>query len=265
MTVEEPSFQAGLGLKLIIDDMLVLLGSRRLLINNDIEIPQSIQIQANESEVAGHTVVHLAVDGRYAGAIELMPKVRSETQELIDRLHARGMEVMVLSGDEEEPTRRLAESLGIDTWFSRTLPEQKHDRIAQLCDEGRKVCFIGDGVNDALAMRRAHVSISMTGASAIAVDSAQIILNDGSLTRLDAVFELGKRHETSQNQLAMAALVPTTINFTGVLFLGIPLVVLVGVYSVAAAVNLGITYRKEDWNSLSIDTSEQEHPTEHKS
>ena len=261
--VEEPSFQAGLGLKLVIDEHLVLLGSRRLLINNDIELPEFIMTQASESEAAGHTVVHLAMDGHYAGAIELVPKVRSETQELIDRLHARGMEVMVLSGDEEEPTKRLANSLGIDTWFSRTLPEQKHDRIAELCDEGRKVCFIGDGVNDALAMRRAHVSISMTGASAIAVDSAQIILNDGSLTRLDAVFELGKRHETSQNQLAMAALVPTAINFTGVLFLGVPLVALVGVYSVAVAANLGITYRKEDWDALSIDTSEEEHPSEH--
>ncbi|MCV6636171.1 HAD-IC family P-type ATPase [Candidatus Albibeggiatoa sp. nov. NOAA] len=257
--VEEPSFQAGLGLKLIVDDKLVLLGSRRLLMNNDIELPEFILEKTAASEAVGCTVVHLAINSSYAGAIELVPKVRSETQELIDRLHARGMEVMVLSGDEEEPTRRLAQSLGIDTWFSRTLPEQKSDRIAELCDEGRKVCFIGDGVNDALAMRRAHVSISMTGASAIAVDSAQIILNDGSLTRLDAVFELGKRHETSQNQLAMAALVPTAINFTGVLFLGVPLVALVGVYSVAVAANLGITYRKEDWDALSIDTAEEEH------
>jgi P-type E1-E2 ATPase len=261
MPVEEPSFQAGLGLKLVVAEMLVLLGSRRLLMNNDIELPESILTGTNESEAAGHTVVHLAVDGRYAGAIELVPKLRPETRQLLDRLRARGMEIMILSGDEEEPTSRLAKSLGIGTWFSRTLPEQKHDRIAALCDEGRKVCFIGDGVNDALAMRRAHVSISMTGASAIAVDSAQIILNDGSLTRLDAVFALGGRHETSQNQLAMAALVPTAINFTGVLFLGVPLVALVGVYCVAVAANLGITFRKEDWESLSIDASE-ENPSE---
>ncbi|MGB0386666.1 MAG: HAD-IC family P-type ATPase, partial [Ardenticatenaceae bacterium] len=76
-------------------------------------------------------------------------------------------------------TRRLAQELGIDHYFANTLPENKADLVKQLQEEGRTVCFVGDGINDAIALKQAHVSISLRGATTIAMDTAQIVLMDG--------------------------------------------------------------------------------------
>ncbi|MEM9459717.1 MAG: HAD-IC family P-type ATPase [Myxococcota bacterium] len=245
MEIRDPSFDSGLGLRVEVQGRSVLLGSRRLFDNEGVPLPEPARTFTVLGEARGHTVVHLALDGRYAGAIELVPQIRPEAPQVLAGLAARGMEIMLLTGDEEEPTRQLAQSLGIQTWFSRTLPEQKQQRINALREQGRKVCFVGDGVNDALAMRRAHVSLSMTGASAIAVDSAQIILRDGSLTRLNDVFNLGQQHHKVQGRLAMSALVPTAVSFTGVVFAGLPIIAVVGIYGLGMAASMGLLAQQE--------------------
>ena len=113
---------------------MTVLGSRRLLENASIALPESIREQTERAEAGGHTVVHLAIDEWYAGAFELRPEVRPEAAGVVAALIDRGLDVMILTGDEEGPTRRLAESLGIDRWMARTLPEEKDARIAELVD-----------------------------------------------------------------------------------------------------------------------------------
>ena len=203
---------------------------------------KSVCLGTGEAESKGHTLVYVAVDGDYTGAIELRPKVRPEARQIVDRLAERGMELMILTGDEEEPTRWLAGELGIDTWFSRTLPEQKDRRIAELRDSGRRVCFIGDGVNDVLAMAQADVSLSISGASALAVESAQIILRDGSLERLDDVFEMGERYRAAQKRLLTAAVAPSVVSGGSVIVAGIPIVAVVGIYGAGLLASMGLVY-----------------------
>lgn len=244
MSVESPSLEVGMGLRVAIDGQETLLGSRRLLERSGVTLPETHSMLTADAEALGHTVVHLALDARYVGAIELQPEIRAEARGVVERLHARGIEVMILTGDEEAPARHLAEVLGIDRWFSRTLPEQKDQRIAELVESGRRVCFVGDGVNDALAMRRAHASISMAGASAVAVDSAQIVLSDGSLTHLDAVFELGRWHDRGQKRLLGAALASTAANVGGVILAGFPILLVLGVYTAGLGVSLGVVYQQ---------------------
>lgn len=253
LNVTAPEFEAGLGLRVEVDGQKVLLGSQRLMGHEGIAMPDAAAELTVTAGNRGHTVIHLACDERYAGAIELVPEVRPEAREVIAKLKARGLDLMILTGDDEEPTRRLAGTLGIDTWFSRTMPEDKDARIEALVAEGRKVCFIGDGVNDALAMRRAHVSISMTGASTVAIDSAQIILRDGSLQRLDAVFEMGQRHSRAQNNLVIAGAGATTLAATGAFFAGLPLIGVVAISSIGMATGLAVAINENRWRPDIID------------
>jgi Cu2+-exporting ATPase len=133
-------------------------------------------------------------------------------------LQEKGLDIYIFSGDHVKPTEKLAEQLGIDNYFAELLPEQKAERIEQLKAEGRKVCFIGDGVNDSIGLRAADVSISLHGASPLATDVAQIILMDDSLTQVTPLFV--HAHELKHNIRfgVMSVLVPGAMVVTGVFF-----------------------------------------------
>lgn len=88
--------------------------------------------------------------------------------------------------------------LGIDHYFAEVLPEAKAQLVARLQAEGRFVCFVGDGINDAIALKKAHTSISLRGASTAATDTAQIVLTDESLEQLAHVFEMAQRFHDNQ-------------------------------------------------------------------
>jgi cation transport ATPase len=99
----------------------------------------------------------------------------------------------IISGDREIPTRGLAETLGIDQYFANTLPEHKAAIVQRLQDEGRTVCFIGDGINDAIALKQADISVSLKGAATAATDTAQIILMDADLGHLVTLIDMGRQ------------------------------------------------------------------------
>jgi Cu2+-exporting ATPase len=95
-----------------------------------------------------------------------------------------------VSGDHQQPTQRLADELGMDSYFHSVLPTNKADIVDKLKRQGHSVCFIGDGINDTLAMKQADVSVSLSGATSVATDAAQIVLMDGSLSHLADLFEI---------------------------------------------------------------------------
>jgi Cu2+-exporting ATPase len=110
---------------------------------------------------------------------------RPEAAKVIAGLRARGAKhLAIISGDHDRPTRRLAERLGMDRYFAEVLPEDKAKYVELLQKEGRTVCFIGDGVNDSIALKKANVSISLRGASSIATDTAQVVFMEESLLKL---------------------------------------------------------------------------------
>jgi Cu2+-exporting ATPase len=181
------------------------------------------------------------------GAILLQPVVRPEVPALIRRLQARGLDVHILSGDDVGPTAALAEALGIRTWQARALPEDKAEVLRALRAQGRKVFLVGDGVNDALAMREATVSAAMGGGSSLAMQSAQILLHEGNLEQLDALFDLGRRHQVTRQRLLDASVVPTLLSFGGVLFAGVGVIGATGIYIGAMGVGLVLALRDGTW------------------
>ena len=113
---------------------------------------------------------------------------RPEALEVINGLRERGAKhLAIISGDHDRPTRNLANKLGMDRYFAEVLPQDKAKYVELLQKEGRTVCFIGDGINDSIALKKANVSISLRGASTIATDTAQVVFMEESLTKLSAL------------------------------------------------------------------------------
>ncbi|MEI2732123.1 MAG: HAD-IC family P-type ATPase [Dermatophilaceae bacterium] len=152
------------------------------------------------AQAQGHSLVMVGIDDKLAGAIELQPTIRPEAAEIVQNLLARGVDIYVISGDQEEPTRKLTETLGIPHYFANTLPENKAAMVEQLQSEGRSVCFVGDGINDSIALKKANVSVSLRGASTAATDTAQVVLMAQSLRQLPYLFDLA--HEFDSNMKA---------------------------------------------------------------
>jgi Cu2+-exporting ATPase len=189
-------------------------------------IPAELEAAVAESHRQGHSLVFVAIDGGVAGAIELLPTVRPEAGRIIKALREKyGIEsTYIISGDHEAPTAKLAQELGIDHYFAETLPEQKAELIERLTAEGRFVCYVGDGINDAIALKKSHVSISLRGASSVAVDTAQIVLMDGDLRHLPKLFELAAGFHANTNRAFAISVVPTMIGIGGAFFLHFTLV-----------------------------------------
>jgi heavy metal translocating P-type ATPase len=222
----QADYQLGYGLTVEVEGRRVQVGSRRFIEALAMGIPGWLEDAYVQGHAAGHSLVVVACDGVVAGAIELAPTVRPEAREVIDLLRRRHgiRHTCIISGDHEAPTRRLAEQLGIDRYFAETLPEQKADLIEQLIAEGRFVCYIGDGINDAIALKKSHVSISLRGASSVAVDTAQIILMEGDLRPLPRLFEFAQGFHANTSRAFAISVVPTAIGIGGAFFLHFGLV-----------------------------------------
>jgi len=195
--IEDTHYALGLGLKveLAAENKTLRVGSARFLEQENIELPAQFAHLSQACYAEGHSLVMVALDNICIGGIELRPSIRPETHQIIQRLKQQNLELCIISGDQAAPTRKLAEELGIDRYFANVLPEGKAELVERFQQEGNHVCFIGDGINDAIAMRKAEVSISLRGATTAATDTAQIILMDGSLSKLPELFGLAQEFE----------------------------------------------------------------------
>ncbi len=216
---EEAAYEMGYGIKVRFDDRLVRVGSARLMEREGIELSDDLRKLQDKCNHQGTSLVYLALDEQLEGAIELRPSVRPEAKAVIDRLHERQISTYIISGDYEEPTRQLAEALDIRHYFAETLPENKAALVEQLRQEGKFVGFVGDGINDAIALRTANVSISLRGASTAATDTAQIILMDGTLTNLNLLFDIASDFELNMDNNLKTSVIPGIICLGGVFFL----------------------------------------------
>lgn len=224
-SIDEATYEIGYGLKVQLNGSQVCVGSARFLQNEAIAIPPGIQAIEEQCHASGQSLVYVAVDDHLAGAIELHPTIRPEAKRIVQELKQRGLDLYIISGDQEQPTRRLAEEIGIDHFFAEVLPEGKSDLITRLQNEGRSVCFVGDGINDSIALKKAHVSVSLRGATTIALDTAQIILTDESLSQLVALFELAEQLDDTMRRNFLWATVPTAVNVLSVYLLGTGVVI----------------------------------------
>jgi len=184
--------RVGLGVDVDVEGMRVLIGSRRLMEGHEVALRAALG-----DEMAAHAVgaspLFVAVDGHLAALLVLQDELRSDAPEAVQGLRARHMRnVILLSGDHAEPSRVIAESLGLRHHYADLLPEDKARLIAGLKDEGRVVAMVGDGVNDALALDEAHVGIAVPGGAEVATEAADVVLLGGGLDRVVLALDLAR-------------------------------------------------------------------------
>ena len=223
-SIEDSSFTMGYGISVTIDNQLIRVGSARFMELENIVIPPLIQSAIEQAHLEGNSLVLVAINTDIAGAIQLVSTLRPEVKDVLNGLRQRGIKhISIVSGDHKIPTQKLAESLGIDSYFYEVLPQQKAEIVRQLQQEGKRVCFVGDGINDAIAMNTANVSVSLSGATSIATDTAQAILMDGSLTHLCDLFDTAHKLKNNLWRSLVLITVPTVISLGGALFMGLSL------------------------------------------
>jgi Cu2+-exporting ATPase len=237
---DSTQYKVGYGITVGVEGRRIRVGSRRFLELEGVALTPEVEAALDEAHREGHTMVMVAVDEALGGALELRASLRREVPAIIKGLRARGIKhIAIISGDHEAPTRKLAGELGMDRYFAQVLPTDKADYVEKLQQEGRKVCFVGDGINDAIALKKANVSVSLRGATSIATDTAHVVFMEPGLGKLcelrDIASELQRNVRISWGMI----LAPNILCIVGVFTLGFGIAVSVLTNNVAALGALG--------------------------
>ena len=239
-SIDDTQYKVGYGITVHVEGHEVRVGSKRFMEMEGVELPQEVRESLETSHLEGHTVVMVSVDGKLGGALELQAAVRPEVRDIVAGLRARGIKhLAIISGDHDAPTRKLAESLGMDRYFAQVLPADKADYVEKLQKEGRKVCFVGDGINDSIALKKANVSISLRGASSIATDTAHIVFLEEGLAKLCELRDISKDLDRNVKRSWNLILAPNIACIVGVFTLGFGIMASVITNNVAALAALG--------------------------
>jgi Cu2+-exporting ATPase len=214
-------YKVGYGITVGIDGHRVRVGSRRFMELEGVPLTREVEAALDEAHREGHTLVMVAVDDALGGAIELRASVRPEVRGIVGGLRERGIKhIAIISGDHEAPTRKLAEELGMDRYFAQVLPADKAGYVEKLQKEGRRVCFVGDGINDSIALKKANVSISLRGATSIATDTAHIVFMEQSLGKLCELRDIARELQRNVRNSWLMILAPNITCVAGVFTLG---------------------------------------------
>ena len=201
----------GRGLSALVDGRTILCGNARLMAEHGVAVPQG--------ELPG-TVVHVAVEGAYAGCIVISDTVKDNTRSAIDALKGAGVSRLVmLTGDNEAAASEIAARLGLTEYRASLLPGDKVAALESLLGEGHKVAFVGDGVNDAPVLRRVDVGVAMGGlGSDAAIEAADVVLMDDEPGKLALAVRIARKTmRIARQNIAFALAVKLAVMFLGIL------------------------------------------------
>jgi len=183
----------GHGIKGLVNDRTVMIGTQQWLKQNQINLNEDLQHKTHQWEAKGSTCVHVAIDGQHRGVIAINDQLRSDAKTLVDALRVSGIRMTILSGDRLPVVERIAQQLGGIDSIAEVLPEDKDKIIQQLKKEGATVAMIGDGVNDAAALSRADVGIALGSGTDVSGESADIVLMSNELDKVRLAMQLSQR------------------------------------------------------------------------
>ena len=191
---EEFRMLPGKGVYSVVEGQEILAGNTELFAENRITFPDSLKIQAEEFLKKGCTVIYIAVNGKMKGFAAVSDTLRADAPDTIQEIKSIKVTPVLLTGDHESAAEYMAGRLGISQVYADCLPEDKLKRIEEYQKTGKKICMIGDGINDAPALKKAFVGIAMGGiGSDIAVDAADIALINDRISELPHLLRLAKR------------------------------------------------------------------------
>jgi len=181
----------GQGVSGTVDGIKVAVGNQKLLKELGIETDR-LSVLSETYRKDGQTVMFVALDGKTAGMVGVMDPIKETTSEAIEKLHEQGIEIVMLTGDNQITAQAVAEKLNIDQIDAEVSPEEKSKIITSLQEKGKIVAMAGDGINDAPALAKAHVGIAMGTGTDVAMESAGVTLVKGDLTGIVRAIKLSK-------------------------------------------------------------------------
>lgn len=181
--------EGGHGVRAVVDERVVLVGNDKLM--------REEGIAYHDCELTG-TILHVSIDGKYAGHIIIADVVKEDAAECIKRLHAAGVrKTVMLTGDRAEVAKAVAEKLGLDEYHGKLLPEDKVNQVERLLGETSekgKLAFVGDGINDAPVLTRADIGIAMGAmGSDAAIEAADIVLMDDKPSKIASAIRIARK------------------------------------------------------------------------
>lgn len=187
------AFQAipGQGIQVTIEGEHLLLGNKQLMQEQRIDVTE-LATASNQLAEQGKTPMYIAREGQLLGVIAVADTIKETSIPAIKKLHQMGIEVAMLTGDNDRTARAIAKQVGIDRVFSEVLPEQKADEVMKLQQEGKIVAMVGDGINDAPALAQAEIGIAIGSGTDVAIESADIVLMRSDLMDVPTAVELSK-------------------------------------------------------------------------
>jgi P-type Cu2+ transporter len=181
---------AGRGVEATVEGRDVAIGGPNMLRERGLTVPAALSEQTAAWAERGAAVLHVVRDGQIVGALALEDEVRPEAAEAVSALRARGVRVVMITGDARPVAEAVARDLGIDEVFAEVLPADKDSAVATLQQRGERVAMVGDGVNDAPALARADVGIAIGAGTDVAIESAGVVLASSDPRAVVSVFKL---------------------------------------------------------------------------
>jgi Cu+-exporting ATPase len=190
------SFEAvsGYGLKATYSNHTIMIGNRKMMEDNKIAVTESVDVKLAVFEKEGKTAVLVAIDNTLSGIIAISDTIKENAKDAIKALKSKGIEVIMLTGDNERTANAVASKLGINKVIAEVLPHQKEEVVAKLkTKEGKVVAMVGDGINDAPALARADLGIAIGSGTDVAKETGGIILIKDDIRDVVTALDLGKR------------------------------------------------------------------------
>ena len=181
----------GKGVRADYNGQVAFVGSNRLLV--DVNISREMASRAEKLQNEAKTVVYVGLDGEIIGLVAIQDVPKSSSKDAIAELKARGLMTVMLTGDNKRVAQAIADEVGIDRVIAEVMPNDKAQQIKELQDKGKKVAFVGDGINDAPALSTADVGIAMGSGTDIAIDSGGIVLVQNDLRGVVRALDTSKK------------------------------------------------------------------------
>ncbi|WP_242615190.1 heavy metal translocating P-type ATPase [Paenibacillus solani] len=184
------SFEAipGFGIKSVVEGKELLIGTRRLMEKYDVDAKKAYESMSRLEE-SGKTSMLVAIDSRYAGMVAVADTIKETSKDAVSRLKEMGIEVIMITGDNERTAKAIAAQVGIDHVRAEVLPEGKAEEVKKLQAQGKKVAMVGDGINDAPALAMADIGMAIGTGTDVAMEAADVTLMRGDLTSIpDAIY-----------------------------------------------------------------------------
>lgn len=216
---EDSEIIAGHGLKAKAEGRIILVGNRKLMMDNNITITKEVEEYISQEESLGQTVVITADEKNVLGVISIADDIREGAIELIRKLKSKGIKkIVMLTGDNKRAAAAIANKLGLDDYYAELLPEDKVKILKELQNRFGTTAMVGDGVNDAPALASADFGIAMGGAgSDVAMETADVVLMSAGLKKLSYAIGLSRATVMNMKQNIYFAILVVMLLIAGVL------------------------------------------------